>query len=408
MERDQAHPIRIRRRRAAAAGAVVAVLAIAVLITSLALRAGGTSQPRRPSASRQAAALPTLAIASFAGYPGRLAGAPKLAVNAIAADDDGQRIAVGSAGGHPAIWRQDTRGAWTLVTSLSTLPPRSRAAALTSVTYGPAGWLAVGVPGPVVLWSKDGTTWQSAPGNIAAQLGDVSVVSATGGPRGYVILGKLAVPGHGCVADVWWSPNMTSWTRARDANVTAGSSQTLAVAALSDGFVSVGSHNGQPAVWVTTDGVTWRTIVLPGPDNAQLNQIAATGTRVIATGGSDGQGAGTPAFAVSSRDGGASWQQEVLRLPQPDTVVTALAAGNQGFVAAGQYGRPGQQQVVMWELAPGTDAWTSAHISGITGPGTGRTHEITALVASKDAMTGVGPVSPAASRQAVIVTLPAG
>jgi hypothetical protein len=37
----------------------------------------------------------------------------------------------------------------------------------------------------------------------------------------------------------------------------------LAVTALAHGFLSVGSHNGKPAVWTTTNGRSWKTIVLP-------------------------------------------------------------------------------------------------------------------------------------------------
>ena len=48
-------------------------------------------------------------------------------------------------------------------------------------------------------------------------------------------------------------------------NDTAGSSQVLAVAADAHGFISAGSHDGQPAVWTTTDGRTWTTTVLPLP-----------------------------------------------------------------------------------------------------------------------------------------------
>jgi hypothetical protein len=413
MQGKRTHTIRlggrgIRRSHAALAAAGLAVIAAAAIIATLALLPGGTPQSSRRSASPETEALPALpalGMTSLAGYPGQVppAGTPRLAVNAIAANDDGQRLAVGSADGHPAIWSQDARGTWTLVTSL---PARSSTATLTSVTYGPAGWLAVGVPGPIALWSANGTTWRSAPGNIAADLGKVTVVSATAGPRGYVILGKLAVPGHGCVGDVWWSPNMISWTRGHDVNNITGSSQTLAVAALPDGFVSVGSHEGKPAVWVTSNGTTWRTIVMPSPVNAQLNQVAVIGDRVVATGGSDGSGARlTPAFAVSSTDGGAWWRHEVIRLPQPGTVVTALAAGDRGFVAAGQYGTPGLQQVAVWELSASGDAWTLAHVSGITAPGTEMTHEITALTASGDAVTGMGPVAPAANDRAVMFTL---
>jgi len=385
----------------------VILLAVAGITIPLLANSGTTAQPAQ-SSGRATTSPPALAITSFAGYAGRPArpGAPRLAVKAIAAAD-GVRLAVGSADGYPAIWRQSPRGSWTLVSKPGDLPAQSAPETLTTVTHGPAGWLAVGVPGPVVLTSANGTTWQQAAGRIVADLGKVTSVSAAAGPRGYVILGRLAVSGGGCVADVWWSPDLTSWKQAHDVNGTDGSSQTLAVAALANGFVSVGSHNGKPAAWVTSDGTTWRTIFLSGPANAQLNQIAVIGTRVVATGGSDGQGTGAAAFAVSSPDGGASWQQADLRLPAPGTVVTALAGGKQGWIAAGQYGTPARPRVVVWKLASGTNAWAQAKVSGITGPGTGKTPEITALGVSQGAVTGIGPVAPALSRQAAVFTVAA-
>jgi hypothetical protein len=406
MERSRTYTGRlgIRGRYLALAAVTVIVLVAAGITIPLTVLSGSTSQP-----SRSAPASPhAVAMASFAGYAGQAAlpGAPKLEVNAIASAG-GQRLAAGSADGYPAIWRQHPGGAWTLVTSPDDLPARSTPATLTSVTHGPAGWLAVGVPGPVVLTSANGTTWRPAAGNIAARLGKISVVSAAAGPRGYVVLGKLAVQGGGCVADVWWSANLTSWTRAHDVNGTKGSSQTLAVAALADGFVSVGSHNGRPAAWVTSNGTTWRTISQSSPANAQLNQIAVIGAQVVATGGSDGQAGGAAAFAVSSPDGGATWQQADLQLPAPRTVVTALAAGQQGWIAAGQYGAPGRPRVVVWRLAYGQNTWTQAQVGGITGPQVGRTPEITALGLSEGAVTGIGPVAPALSRQAAVFTLPA-
>jgi hypothetical protein len=384
----------------------VIVLAVAGITIPLMAKSGTTGQPAQPASSAKASP-PALAMTSFAGYAGRpaLPGAPKLAVKAIASAG-GERLAVGSADGYPAIWRQAPSGSWTLVTSPGDLPAQSVPVTLTSVTHGPAGWLAVGVPGPVVLASANGTTWRPAAGNIAADLGKITAVSAAAGPRGYVILGRLAVPGGACVADVWWSADLTSWKRAHDVNGTNGSSQTLAVAALADGFVSVGSHNGKPAAWVTSDGTTWRTIFLSGPANAQLNQIAVIGARVVATGGSDGQGDGSAAFAVSSPDGGATWQQADLQLPAPGTVVTALAAGQRGWIAAGQYGTPGRPRVIVWKLASGRNTWAQAQVGGITDRGTGKTPAITALGVSKDAVIGIGPVAPALTRQAAVFTLP--
>lgn len=392
------------RYLALAALAVIALAAAGITIP-LTVLSGSTSQNARPSGSVKAPG-PALAMTSFGGYSGQpaLPGAPKLEVNAIASAG-GLRLAVGSADGYLAIWRQDPGGTWTLVTSPDDLPAGSTPAALTGVAHGPAGWLAVGVPGPVVLASPNGMTWRPAAGGIAAGLGRVSEVSAAAGPRGYIILGKLAVQGGGCVADVWWSASLTSWTRAHDVNGTTGSSQTLAVAALADGFVSVGSHNGRPAAWITSDGTTWRTIFLSGPANAQLNQIAVIGARVVAAGGSDGQGDGSAAFAVSSPDGGANWQQTDLQLPAAGTVVTALAAGQHGWIAAGQYGTPGRSRVVVWKLALGQNTWAQAQVGGITGPGAGRTPEITALAVSEDAVTGIGPVVPALSQRAVVFTL---
>jgi hypothetical protein len=382
----------------------VAVIVVAAAITiPLALSGSGAPAPKVASSAK---AVPPLALAAFPGYASRapMAGAPRLAVQAIASAGS-QRLAAGSADGYPAIWSRGSSGSWTLVTSPADLPAQSAPATLTSVAHGPGGWLAVGVPGPVVLTSADGRTWQPAAGNIAADLGKVTELSAAAGPRGYVIMGRLAVRSGACVADVWWSPDLTTWKHAHDVNATSGSSQTLAVAATATGFVSVGSHNGHPAAWVTSDGTTWRTIVLAAPANAQLNQLAVAGTQLVATGGSDGQGTGAAAFAASSADGGATWHPVALQLPAPGTVVTALAASQHGWTAAGRYGTPAQPRVVVWKLTSGQTAWVQTKINGITG--SGKAPEITALGVSADSLTGIGPVAPAQSRQAAVFTLPA-
>jgi hypothetical protein len=237
---------------------------------------------------------------------------PEVAVNSRAAAG-GTQVAVGSADGYPAIWRKTAGGSWTLVSSLPLVSATPGAtpglAALTSVTHGSAGWLAVGVPGPVAYTSVNGTTWRPAPG-IDRDLAGVVGVAAAAGPHGYVIVGKLVAPGGSCVADVWWSPDLTHWTRARDANDTAGSSQVLAVAADDDGFYSAGSHDGQPAVWTTDDGRTWKTAVLPLGHGATgvLQQITVDGDRIIARGQQTSGGVTAP-LAELSADDGASWHQ---------------------------------------------------------------------------------------------------
>jgi len=329
---------------------------------------------------------------------------PELAVNSTAVSPGGTMVAVGSADGYPAVWQSPPGGAWRLLSSLSLVSAYPGLTALTSVTYGPSGWLAVGVPGPAVLTSANGTTWQRASGGIEKDLGQVSAVVAAAGPAGYSIVGRPAGPDSASVADVWWSPNLTSWTKAQDMNVMSGPIQVLAVAADPHGFVSAGSHNNQPAVWTTSDGRLWTTIdlALPaGASSAMLQQIAINGNHVVALGQEIKAGASVP-FAEQSSDGGASWRQVRFNPPGPNTVITALTADSSGFTAAGQYGEPGQQTVVTWTSATGL-TWTQAQVSGLGGGGS---HAVTALVSSGSAVTGIGSTATMAGRQFLLLALP--
>ena len=227
---------------AAAESVVGATVAPAGTIVAIGYAAASriSQQPVFVEASTDGSVRPV----SLAGIAG--AAIPEMKINSTAVAG-GLQIAVGSANGYPAVWRRTSGGAWTLVSSLALVAADPRLRALTSVTHGPAGWLAVGTPGPVVMTSADGAIWGVAGGNITQDLTGVSAVAATSGPAGYVIVGKLVAPGGGCVADVWWSANLTSWTRAHDVNDATGSSQVLAVAASGHGFVSVGSHDSKPA-----------------------------------------------------------------------------------------------------------------------------------------------------------------
>ena len=366
---------------------------------------------------------PVFLVASATGSvrPVSLAGLaggaiPELSVNGLAVAG-GQQIAVGSTEGYPAVWRKEGSGhgevgggSWALATSLSQVSASTGLEALTGVTHGLSGWLAVGAPGPVVMTSADGTTWHSVtgPGSITADLAGVGAVATAAGPHGYVIVGKLVAPGGSCVADVWWTPDLTFWARAHDVNDATGSSQVLAVAADANGFVSVGSHNGRPAVWTTTDGRTWTTIVLPVPAGASsgvLQQIAISGNRVAALGQATTP-SGTVPIAELSVNGGSSWQQVPFSSPGPDTTFTALTASSGGFTAAGQFGQPGQQQVAAWTSASGT-SWTPTPIGGLTGPQTGGSYQISALAPSGNAVTGIGSLATQASQEVFTVTLPA-
>ena len=331
----------------------------------------------------------------LASIPGAVV--PELAVNSLAIAG-GQQIAVGSADGYPAIWRKTDGGSWTLVSSLPLVSAQPGLGALTSVTHGPAGWLAVGTPGPVAYTSADGTTWQPAPGSIATDLHGAAAVAAAAGPGGYVIVGKEVAPSGVCVADVWWSPDLASWTRAHDVNDVTGSSQVLAVAAGPHGFISAGSHDGQPAVWTTTDGRAWTTIVLPLPSGATsgvLQQIAISGNRVLALGQQVVAGVTTP-LAELSTDGGATFQPVPFASPGPDPAITALTAGAGGFTAAALAGAPGQQEVTIWTSADGS-SWIRSSATG--------TDQLTALAPAGPAVTAIGSAATPQSQRLVVLTL---
>ncbi len=342
---------------------------------------------------------------SLAGVAG--ATLPELTVNSTAVAGDVQ-VAVGSANGYPAVWRKVAAGSWTLVSSMAMAGVDPALRSLTNVMHGAAGWLAVGAPGPVILTSADGKTWGVAGGNITQDLAGVSALAAASGPAGYVIVGKLVAPGGSCVADVWWSRDLTSWTRARDVNDATGSSQVLAVAAGAHGFISAGSHEGKPALWTTTDGRSWETTVLAPPAGAStavLQQVAVNGNRVVALGQvTDASGAPTGApFAEFSADGGVDWQQVPFSSPGPGTVFTALTADSGGFTAAGLFDQGSSQDVALWTSANGT-AWSPSQSSGLNGAAA---WQITALARSGTGVTGLGSLVTQQSQQMVTLHLPA-
>jgi hypothetical protein len=382
--------------------------------TVVAIGATAASKISQQPVFLEAATDGTVRSVSLAGIAG--ATIPEMKINSTAVAG-GLQIAVGSANGYPAVWRRTSAGAWNLVSSLGLVAADPHLRALTSVTHGPAGWLAAGAPGPVVLTSADGEIWGVAGGNITQDLAGVSAVAATAGPAGYVIVGRLVAPGGGCVADVWWSARMTSWTRAHDVNDADGSSQVLAVAAGAHGFVSVGSHNSQPAAWTTTNGRAWKTIVLPPPAGASaaaLQQVAINGNRVVALGQATigkgpaiGSAAGTQPgavpFAELSVDGGATWQQVPFSSPGPYTSFTALTADAAGFSAAGLFGQPGQQDVALWASATG-GSWKPYQSGGLNGSAA---WQIDAMTRSGAQVAGIGTIVTQQSQQTVTFTLPA-
>jgi serine/threonine protein kinase len=329
---------------------------------------------------------------------------PEEAVRGLAVAGN-EQIAVGSANGYPAVWRRVSEGPWSLVSSLDRVSANPGLAGLSAVTHGPRGWLAVG-PGPFVLTSADGQNWQPA-ATITRDLAGVSAVQAAAGPRGYVITGTVARPGGGFSRDVWWSPDLASWTRAHDANETSGSNQVLAAAAGPAGFVSAGAHEHLPAVWTSPDGRTWTAAILPLPAGASagvIQQVAVNGNHAVALGQLT-TAHGVLLLAERSDDGGQTWHPVPFSAPGPGVSFTALTSSPGGFTAAAQFRSPGGTTgAAVWTSADGNN-WTRSQVSGLTGGGS---HNLTALTASGTSVTGIDSVQTQASQQFVVRRLPAG
>ena len=344
---------------------------------------------------------------SLGAIPGGLV--PEQTVQGTAVSGSVQ-IAVGSANGYPAVWRRESGGPWTLVSRLAQVSTDQNLGGLSTITHGPNGWLAAG-PGGFTLTSADGSTWQLSAA-ITRDLAGVTAVRAASGPHGYVIAGTASGPGGAHQRDVWWSRDLSGWTRAQDVSGTSGSNQVLALAAGPSGFVSAGSRDDQPAVWTSADGRTWAAVSVPLPSGASggvIQQVAVSGKHAVAL-GQQTTAHGIQPLAERSDDGGQTWRPVPFSTPGPGTSFTALTAGQGGFTAAARFGSaggfPGASSAAIWSSPDGTN-WTRSRVSGLTGGGS---HAVAALAASGSgsAVTGIDSVQAQASQQFAVLNLPAG
>lgn len=366
---------------------VVAGFAVA-LLTARSTRPAAPASPGTVSgspAALQSSGAQQAAAGMFPGYPGQHGSE---VVNSVASGS-GAQLAAGTADGRAAIWRQAAgSGTWTLLTSavIAGQPPGS---VMTSIVHGPAGWLAVGdvnpvafggagtAQAPVVLTSPDGTSWHSVTGSDAAFWGNgFQVNAAASDSAGYVVVGSQTM-GGAHVDAMWWSQDLSGWTRGSDtigssvssASIGMADSMIFAAAAAPGGVVAVGTHNGCHTAWVTTDGQHWTSYDIPKPAGSQdplLDHVAVAGSVVVAA-GDLGVGAGRVPLIVVSRDGGVHWQETAIgdsaSLGGPQGTVTALAADGSGFIAAGLVGPKGAQHAVTWTSPDGV-TWSQATPAG--------------------------------------------
>jgi hypothetical protein len=367
-----------------------------------------------PSDSRPSPSDGATVLASFPGYPGqgnRNGGA--LSVNAIGAAN-GQELAVGSADGYPAIWRQGPGSSWSLTGAGGdgVLTGRPGNQALTAVADGPAGWLAVGsvVSGarqhPVVVTSADGQAWQAVDDAASFDGPGLYTYGATAGRLDYVIVGER-VTGNTATAATWWSAGLGAWNNGSVGGSGSGEpSGMFAVAVGRERFVAAGADGGKPAVWTSPNGQHWTVtdLALPaGATKAALREVTTSGARLVATGSAETPD-GTVVFAEVSDDDGSTWQEAALPAGgNAVSAVTALAASGSGFVAAGEAGQSSAPFAVVWRSADGK-TWTPA--MAVPGPAGAKVRAITGLAAMGGTVRGTGLATTKAGASPVVYTAP--
>jgi hypothetical protein len=337
---------------------------------------------------------------TLAGYPGQH--------GAVAADSiwsaAGVSLAVGTADGHPAIWRR-SGNSWTLV-SAAVLGAIPGTGTLTAVAHGSAGWIAVGSAakggsGAVLVFaSTDGVTWHQVTSLASVAGPDVQFYAAAAGPLGYAVVGRQMIGGRS-FATLWWSADLRMWVKGDNGGLDGRLTESTAnaVAATATGFVAVGSHGAFGSIWTSSDGAQWVLINVTAPSGARsatLRQVVTSGNTIVATGFAATKAGDIP-LAVTSTDGGAHWREVTLPAPGGLGAVTALTTENNKFIAAGQVGRAGAQNSVTWTSPDGLNWSAATTATGV--------RQITALSVSGGTVTGTALTRPGAAP--AVVTFPA-
>ena len=387
--------------------AVPVLAAIVVGIAAVVITGGGGNGGAAPSALAAGFPPARLAGASFTGS----AATSRVILTGIGASA-ATEVAVGGVDGGPALWASSDGGAE--FTRAVLAGPASLTGGgsgqLSGVVHGAAGWLAIGTTlaaggGPVVASSPDARTWTVTGGINGLSARGAVATAVAAGPAGYVIVGHQSTGGSAATPAAWYAPGLTGWHSAavtqQGQQGASGDQMMNAVTATARGFTAVGATGTLPAAWLSAAGQTWQQVQVPAPagsSRAALDYVAANGSDVVAV-GTEFTTAGTSLpFAEVSADGGATWTQ--VQLPVPDigsgtgTTVTGLTAAGGGFTAVGTYATQVGPEVVIWTLPPGAVTGGTTWVA-VTPQGTGlasaaKENTITALAADGVTLTGVG------------------
>ncbi|MFF4992164.1 hypothetical protein ACFY19_33635 [Streptosporangium saharense] len=304
----------------------------------------------------------------------------------------GTFVAVGAVAGDAGIWTSKDGHTWKGAGPEQALGGSWRQA-LSDVTRGRQGWLAVGgtmtdasSTGPLLVTSADGATWRRIPASgplvPAAEHDLLAPHAVASGPSGYVLAGEDRGP-SATVPVLWFTADLKRFTRAAKLPAGGVGVRLYDVSVTSSGYVAVGGTGTDGhetgVVWVSADGINWvaRKPVLPeGATAAGLRHVVQHGTTIVAA-GTAVTGEGQRAFGAVSEDNGISW--EFAWLPaEGAAAILDMAATADGVVAVGWQGTPGEGDSVAWTSEDGLKWQPHAQTEdGLAGEGAQRLGAVT-------------------------------
>ena len=286
-----------------------------------------------------------------------------------------------------AVWTSVDGITWSRVPHDDTVFGGADSLAMTSVTVGGPGLVAVGDEelfedddGDAAVWtSVDGITWSRVPHDesVFGGAGDQGMNSVTVGGPGLVAVGvgtgRMTVDeGHVDWTDtaaVWISADGITWSRIPHDEAVfegMGSQQMSGVTVGGPGLMAVGSHqpgddvpsgpSSHAAVWTSVDGITWSlvrhdTTIFGGIGGQRMASVTVGGPGLVAV-GNDGGGYGTrPNSAIWTSVDGINWS----RVPHDEAVfggtsMSSVTVAGPGLVAVGHdwLSKNGYVDAVVW------------------------------------------------------------
>ncbi|RLE13132.1 MAG: hypothetical protein DRJ28_07890, partial [Actinobacteria bacterium] len=269
-------------------------------------------------------------------------------------------LAIGSYRGGSAVFRSADAVTWSVVEETYTVTDQ----ALVGVAGSNLGYVVAA--GPIggddggFWFSADGAEWAWVPVSWDQRRYDQVATAVAASDFGFVVVGFEGVRGRSIA---WFSPDGQTWTQVLDADDDDDSTRNANYLFDVDyseeyGFVAVGELGSVPAIWWSSDGISW---TMTRPDGQQQDQpvegvmfgVAASERGVVIGGGRDGEQS-----VWYSLDGN-SWIRSVPLVEIEDgfhyPIVSTVAASSQGFIAAGgvSASKSSIRRPVMWYSTDG-------------------------------------------------------